>query len=85
VAWGYIARPNISENLRIVTHVVAFAVPTSFLVGVVGIVALCGSRIGVLGWTGVVLAASGLGLAAAANIVEVEPLRYGYFAETEGG
>src|SRR5215211_359923 len=81
VAWGYIDRPHISENLRIATHVLAFAVPTLFLVGAVGILALCGGRIGVLGWAGMVLALYGSVLLVVANIVHVEPLLYWYFAE----
>ena len=81
VAWGYIDRPNISENLRIATHVLAFAVPTLFLVGVVGILALCGGRVGVFGWAGMVLALYGSGLPVVANIAHVEPLLYRYFVE----
>jgi len=81
VAWGYIDKPNISANLRMVTYVLASTVPTLFLVGMVGIVVLCGGQFGVLGWTGTALACYGSGLAAIANVVRVAPLLYGYFLE----
>src|SRR5215208_53104 len=46
VVWGYIHRPNISENLKAVIHVFAFVVPTLFLVTVVGLSVLWRSRLG---------------------------------------
>jgi hypothetical protein len=79
VAWGYIDRPNIPENLRIATQVLACTVPTLFVVGVAGVLVLCGGRVGVLGWVGMVLALYGSGLTALANIFDVEPLLYDYF------
>jgi hypothetical protein len=48
VASGYIGSPNISKNLRVATHVLAFALPVLFLVAVVGVLVLCESRVGVL-------------------------------------
>jgi hypothetical protein len=62
VAWGYIDRPNISENLRVATHMLAFAVPVLFLVAVAGLWAvLRGSRFGVFRWTGMALTIYGSG------------------------
>jgi hypothetical protein len=56
VVWGYIHRPNIPETLKAVIHVLAFVVPTLFLAAVVGLFLLWGSRLGMLGWIGMVLA-----------------------------
>src|SRR5215210_1352531 len=81
VAWGYIDRPNISESLRIVTRILASTVPALFLVGMLGVLALCGSWLGVLGWIGMVLALYGSGLAAVADILDVQPLLYDYFGQ----
>jgi len=81
VAWGYIDRPNISESLRIVTRILASTVPALFLVGMLGVLALCGSRLRVLGWIGMVLALYGSGLAAVADILDVQPLLYDYFGQ----
>jgi hypothetical protein len=81
VTWGYIDKPNISGILRIATHALAFVVPALFLVGVAGVMVLCGSEVGILGWVGMVLALYGSGLGAVSNVIDVEPLLYAYFEE----
>jgi hypothetical protein len=59
VAWGYIDRPGIPENLRAVIHVLSFVVPALFLAAMVGLSVLWSSRLGVLGWIGIALAVYG--------------------------
>jgi len=81
VAWGYIHRPNISENLKVATDVLAFTVPALFLVGAVGLLTLCRSRVGALGGAGLIFALYGSGLAALANLLDVEPLLYDFFIQ----
>jgi hypothetical protein len=56
VAWGYIDRPDIPENLMAVIHVLAFVVPALLLAAVVGVSVLWGSRLGMLGLMGMALA-----------------------------
>jgi hypothetical protein len=80
VAWGYIDRPSIPENLRAVIHVLPFVVPALFLGAVVGLCVLWGRRFGVLGWMGMALAVYGLGWGVVAGIVGGEFVRV-YFAQ----
>ena len=56
VVWGYIDRPDIPENLAVVIQGWAFVVTTLFLAAAVGLCVLVGSRLGRLGWMGMVLA-----------------------------
>lgn len=60
-AWGYIDRPNISEDLMTVEHVFAFVVPVLLLAVVVGLCLLWGSSLGKLGWLVIALAGYALG------------------------
>jgi hypothetical protein len=65
VVWGYIDRPNLSENREAVVHILSIVVPTLFLVAVVGLCVLQRRRLGVLGWMGLVLNVYGWGWSAA--------------------
>jgi hypothetical protein len=56
VAWGYIHRPHIPEDLMIVVNVFAFVVPTLFLAVVVSLCVLWGSNLGKLRWLVIALA-----------------------------
>jgi hypothetical protein len=80
VAWGYIDRPSIPENLRAVIHVLSFVVPALFLAAMVGLSFLWKSRLGVLGWIGMALAVYGSGWGVVAAIVGGEYL-WVYFAQ----
>jgi hypothetical protein len=72
VVWGYIDRPNIPENLKAAIHVLAFVVPTLFLVAVVGLSVLLRSRLGMLGWMGMALAVYAWGWSVVGAIVGEE-------------
>jgi hypothetical protein len=69
VAWGYIDRPNIPENLMALIRVLAFVVPALFLAAVSGFSVLQRSRLGGLGWIGMALAVYGLGWGVVTAIV----------------
>ncbi len=72
MVWGYIDRPNIPETLKAVIHVLAFVVPTLFLVAVVGLSVLLRSRLGMLGWMGMALAVYAWGWSVVGEIVGEE-------------
>jgi hypothetical protein len=81
VAWGYIDRHNIPENLKDVIHVFSFVVPALFLAVVVGLsVVLWKSRLTVLGAMGMALAVYGSGWGVVAAIVGAESV-WAYFAQ----
>lgn len=74
MAWGYLDKPNISENRMVMVDALALCVPTLFLGAVVGLSAFWRTRLGVLGWTGTALAVCGWGQALVPAIVGYDPM-----------
>jgi hypothetical protein len=83
VVWGYMDRPDISESLRVAVHMLSFAVPTLFLVVVVGLSIPCVSRRGALKSTGIVLSLVGSAWGVVGSIADLHPL-YAYLAQSSG-
>ncbi len=61
VVWGYIDRPDISENLVAVVQAFAFVVPVLLLATMVGLCLLWGNRSRTLWWMGMALIVYGVG------------------------
>jgi hypothetical protein len=80
VAWGYIDRPNTAANIGAVIDVLSFVVPALFLVALVGLSVLWRSRLGALGWTGMILAVYGSGWGIVSAVVGGESV-WAYFAQ----
>jgi hypothetical protein len=80
LAWGYVDRTSLPDTLRVVVNVLSFFVPALFLAAVVGLPAVCRSRLGVLGWTGMAFALYGSGWGAVAAILGSESV-WVYFAQ----
>ena len=79
MAWGYIDRPNIPENLVVVIRVFGFVVPVLFLATVVGLCLLWGNRPWVLWGIGIALVLYGVGWGLGAASVGQEAV-WTYFA-----
>jgi hypothetical protein len=80
VVWGYIDRRNTPEHLMAVVHILAFIVPALFLVAVVGLSVLWRSRLGVLGWAGLVLTVYGWGMSVVEAVAGFLPV-WAFFAQ----
>ena len=82
VVWGYTDRPSTSENPGAVVQLMAFVVPALFLAGVIGLCALWGRRLGMLGCLGVVLAVYGSSWGVVTGMVGSKSV-WTYFAQRE--
>jgi hypothetical protein len=79
VVWGYVDRPLLPAFPEAIVSILNGVVPALFMVGVVGILVLCGGRIGALCWPGMVLALYGSAFGVMGALVDGNPL-YTYFA-----
>jgi hypothetical protein len=65
VAWGYVHRESAPPSFDAMSQAFNFIVPTLFLMGLVGLYALCEGRVGRIGKAGLVLGLVGSAMGAA--------------------